>query len=131
MKHLNKIILALGIPFFVGLAGLTIMPQVVHASPKSEVTKGITAANGGNECDDDSCTTLEGTVKTITDVLLFIVGAVAVIMIIIGGIRYVTSNGDGNQVTAAKNTVLYSVIGLVVALLAYAIVNFVLNQFAK
>ena len=130
MKHLNKIILALGIPFFVGLAGLTIMPQVVHASPKSEVTKGITAANGGNECEDDSCT-LGGTVKTVTDVLLFIVGAVAVIMIIIGGIRYVTSNGDGNQVTAAKNTILYSVIGLVVALLAYAIVNFVLNQFAK
>ena len=129
MKHLNKIILALGIPFFVGLAGLTIMPQVVHASPKSEVTKGITAANGGNECDDDSCTTLEGTVKTITDVLLFIVGAVAVIMIIIGGIRYSTSGGDAGSIKGAKDTILYAVIGLVVAILAYAIVNFVLGAF--
>ena len=46
-------------------------------------------------------------------------------MLIIGGFRYVTSNGDSSQVTAAKNTIMYSVIGLIIAIFAYGIVNFV------
>lgn len=56
----------------------------------------------------------------------YIIGAISVLMIIIGGIRYVTSNGDQNQITSAKNTILYAVIGLVVSIMAYAIVSFVI-----
>lgn len=56
----------------------------------------------------------------------YIIGAVSVLMIIIGGIRYVTSNGDQSAITSAKNTILYAVIGLIVAILAYAIVSFVI-----
>ena len=70
-------------------------------------------------------------IKTIVNVLLFILGAVAVIMIVIGGIRYTISQGDSSAITSAKNTILYAVIGLVVALLAYAIVNFVIAQFVS
>lgn len=66
--------------------------------------------------------------KTIVNVMLFIIGAVAVIMLIIGGIRYVVSGGDQNAVTGAKNTILYAIIGIVVAVLAYAVVNFVLTN---
>jgi hypothetical protein len=51
-------------------------------------------------------------------------------MIVIGGIRYTTSNGDSAGITSAKNTILYAVVGLIVALLAYAIVNFVLTSFS-
>jgi multisubunit Na+/H+ antiporter MnhB subunit len=58
-----------------------------------------------------------------------VLGAIAVIMIVIGGIRYTLSNGESAAITGAKNTILYAVIGLVVALLAYAIVNFVLGAF--
>lgn len=68
--------------------------------------------------------------QTITNVLLFLIGAISVIMLIIGGIRYTISGGDSSQVTAAKNTILYSIVGIVVALLAFAIVNFVLGQFS-
>ncbi len=50
-------------------------------------------------------------------------------MLIIGGIRYTISGGDSTAVTSAKNTILYAVIGIIVALLAYAIVNFVLDSF--
>ena len=71
-----------------------------------------------------------GIFTTLTNVLLFIVGAVAVIMIVIGGLRYVTSGGNSSSISAAKNTILYAVIGLIVALLAYAVINFVLNSFA-
>ncbi len=70
-----------------------------------------------------------GIFKTITDVLLFVLGAVSVIMIIIGGLRYVISGGNSANVTAAKNTILYAIVGVIIALLSYAIINFVLGSF--
>ena len=69
--------------------------------------------------------------RIVTNVLLFIIGAVSVIMLIIGGFRYVTSQGDQTQVQSAKNTILYSIVGIVVAILAYAAVNFVISSFVK
>lgn len=71
-----------------------------------------------------------GIFKTITNVLLFIIGAISVIMLIIGGIRYVVSGGDSGAVTSAKNTILYAIVGIVVAILAYALVNFVISSFS-
>ena len=71
-----------------------------------------------------------GIFKTITNVLLFIIGAISVVMLIIGGIRYTVSGGDQNAVTGAKNTILYAIIGIVIAILAYAAVNFVIGSFA-
>jgi len=130
MKHLYKKILTLAIPLLVALGGLAIVPQMAYASPASDVQKGIDATGNAGTCDGHECT-LGDSIKAITNVLLFIIGAVAVIMIILGGIRYTTSNGDASQVTAAKNTILYSVIGLVVALLAFVIVDFVIGQFSK
>jgi hypothetical protein len=70
-----------------------------------------------------------GVFSKISSVLLFIVGAIAVIMIVIGGLRYVVSGGDASQVQAAKNTILYALVGIIVAILAYAAVNFVVNSF--
>ncbi len=70
-----------------------------------------------------------GTFSTITSVMLFIVGAIAVIMIVIGGMRYVLSGGDSSKVTAAKNTILYAIIGIIVAILSYAVVRFVIGNF--
>ncbi|MBR3248613.1 hypothetical protein IKF89_01110 [Candidatus Saccharibacteria bacterium] len=68
-----------------------------------------------------------GVFKKITNTILYIVGIIAVIMLIIGGIKYVISGGDAKKVTDAKNTVLYAIIGLVVCFLAFAIVNFVIS----
>ena len=68
-----------------------------------------------------------GVFKQVTNTILYIVGIVAVIMLIIGGIKYVVSGGDSKKVTDAKNTVLYAIIGLVIAFLAFAIVNFVIS----
>lgn len=69
----------------------------------------------------------EGIFTNITNTILYIVGIISVIMLIFGGLRYVVSGGDSKKVTDAKNTVLYAIIGLVIAILSYAIVNFVLN----
>lgn len=66
-------------------------------------------------------------IKNVINALLYIVGVLAVIMLVWGGIRYTTSAGNANSVSAAKNTILYAIIGLVVAFFAYAIVNWVLK----
>lgn len=68
-----------------------------------------------------------GAFRQVTNTILYIVGIIAVIMLIIGGIKYVVSGGDSKKVTDAKNTVLYAIIGLVIAFLAFAIVNFVIS----
>ncbi len=71
----------------------------------------------------------EGSIfTTVVNVMLFIIGAISVIMLIFGGIRYTTSAGNAAAVTAAKNTIMYAIIGLVVAFLAFAVVNWVLGQ---
>ncbi len=68
-------------------------------------------------------------VKNIVNVLLYIIGAISVVMIIIGGLLMVTSHGDSSSLTKAKNTILYAVVGLIVAFLAYAIINWVVAIF--
>ena len=88
---------------------------------------GANAAKGADQVSDLFGAT--GIFTTLTNVLLFIIGAISVIMIIIGGLRYVVSGGDSSKVSAAKNTILYAVVGIVVALLAYAIINFVIGSF--
>lgn len=80
----------------------------------------------------DQATTLfgaSGIFTTISNVMLFIVGAISVIMVIIGGLRYVISGGNSSNITAAKNTILYAIVGLIIAIMAYAIINFVLESF--
>lgn len=69
-----------------------------------------------------------GIISKIIQTLIFVVGAVSVIMIVIGGFRYVMSAGDSSAVNDAKNTVLYAIVGLVVAISAQAILTFVLNR---
>lgn len=70
----------------------------------------------------------DGVFTRITSIALYVIGAISVIMLILGGLRYIISGGDNKKVTDAKNTILYAIIGLIFAVLAYAIVRFVLNS---
>ena len=70
-------------------------------------------------------------VQSILNWIFGIIGIVAVVMIIIGGFNFMTSAGDPGKVKKGKDTILYGIIGLVIALLAFAIVNFVLNGIFK
>ena len=72
----------------------------------------------------------DGFVSKVTNTLLFIVGALSVIMLIVGGFRYVISGGNSTAVTAAKNTVLYAIVGLVISFLAYAAITFIIGTLA-
>lgn len=125
---------ALLIPTLVLGIGLFIPVPAAHASFNQGLADGANAAQGKDQQGDAS--TLFGNAgqggifRTITNVLLFLIGAISVIMLIIGGIRYVVSGGDSTAVQNAKNTILYAIVGVVVAILAYAVVNFVVSSFS-
>lgn len=92
------------------------------------INDGANAARGADQVSDLFGAT--GILTTITNVLLFVVGAISVVMVIVGGFRYVVSGGNTANVTTAKNTILYAVVGLIIAIMAYALVNFVITSFA-
>jgi len=71
---------------------------------------------------------LNGLIADIVNIFSIVVGIVAVIMIIVGGFRYITSGGDSGNVTGAKNTILYAIIGLIIVALAQFVVKFVLSK---
>lgn len=121
-------VLALGISLVAPVAQSASAATADCSETNLSVTSGASCAKGDDQSSDLFGSS--GIFKTITNVMLFIIGAVSVIMLIIGGIRYTVSGGDSAAVTGAKNTILYAIVGIVVALLAFAVVNFVLTQFA-
>lgn len=123
-----------------GLLALAILPVLAlgvsvlggdFASAQTTLTLegGAAAAKGSSQ--EANLFTEGGIFQTVTNILLFLVGAISVIMLIIGGIRYVVSGGDQAAVTSAKNTILYAIVGIVVAFLAYAAVQFVISSLAQ
>lgn len=79
-------------------------------------------------CNDTTTGNLNGLLARVINIFSLIVGVIAVVMIIVGGLRYITSGGDSNKVGAAKTTIIYALVGLVVVALAQLIVHFVLTQ---
>ncbi len=120
----------------VALASLLLVPVLASAvtvfTPFSEPAFAQTGGirDGADQARDDTQPTElfgdTGVFTRIINVILFIIGMLSVLMLVIGGIRYTISAGNPDQVKGAKNTIMYAIIGVVVALLAYAIVNFVL-----
>jgi len=96
-------------------------------SASAQVSEGINTATTsemkGKSIDGDN-----GLIKTVVNVLLWAVGILSVIMIIFSGLRYITSAGDASKTKSAQSTLTYSVVGLIVAIMAYAIVNMVINR---
>ena len=125
MKLIKNGLIALS--FFIGVVGIStlLVTHGVSATAASEILGGsnATGQGGGNS--------LQQNLALVVNVLLFIIGAIAVIVIIIGGLKYVTSDGDSAKVKSAKDTILYAIVGIIIALLAYALVNFVITSFVK
>lgn len=102
--------------------------EVTYASPADQINSGIAATS-----DDPNATStnLTSKIPNWINIMLFIVGMASVIMIIYGGIRYTVSAGNESSVKTAKNIILYAIVGLVISILAYALVNFVITNLAK
>ena len=129
LQSLQLFTLRYGLAIVLVLALLLSLASVPALAQQGGVSGGAASARGNDQPAD--LFGQAGTFATITNVLLFIIGAISVIMIIIGGLRYVLSGGDSANITAAKNTILYAIVGIIVAILAYAAVNFVVGSFAE
>ena len=128
MSNKLKSILISTLMVAVMVFGVSIIYQTgnteIAGAINSEIASGMKATSAGTSTPTDA----NVVIKNVTNIMFFIIGAVSVIMLIYGGIRYTTSGGNANSVTAAKNTVIYSIVGLVISILAYAIVNFVVTN---
>jgi hypothetical protein len=115
---------------FVSLSASALAVQapvsVSAATPQDEVCKGIGAADGSGGCSQDGM--LTSVVRNVINIFSIVIGIVAVIMIMVGGFKYITAAGDSGNITSAKQTVIYALIGLVVAALAQFLVQFVLDN---
>lgn len=112
-----------------GLGGLLLQNNAMAVEcPEGSVNPDATTLAGCNIAAENSANNLFQTVNSAINVVLGVIGIVAVIVIIIGGVSYLTSQGDAGKAAKAKNTILYGIIGMFIALLAFAIVNFVLSS---
>lgn len=129
-NHIRNVILA-----FLLVASMFILaPSTAGAADiQGSLCQGANLEVGGStDCTtDDPQGKVNDTITFVINIFSIIVGVVAVIMIIVGGLKYITSNGDSNNVTSAKNTILYAIIGLVVVALAQFVVRFVLSKTAN
>jgi hypothetical protein len=98
--------------------------EAINVFPQCSDNPGSTVCSGTT----DKLFGAGGFWNRVLETFTFIIGAISVLMIIIGGIRYATSNGEQAQVTGAKNTILYAIVGLVVAVMSYGIVRFVITN---
>lgn len=122
MQRMKQMVIALAVVASLGVAAVPQPAAAINLFPKGCEGQSSEICTSATK---DNATSM---VKNILNVLFVVIGILAVIMIVVGGFRYVISAGNSAQVTAAKNTILYAVVGLVVALLAYAIVNFVIKS---
>lgn len=136
IKKLQSIVLS-------SLAALALLvpvalPAVVSAQ---DIESGLCAGADLSVSDSANCDpeatgaeaadTVDTIIATVINIFSLVVGVISVIMIIVGGLKYITSGGDSGNVSGAKNTILYAIIGLVVVALSQVIVRFVLGRVAE
>ncbi len=126
MKRLRHILAASVLVLGFGLAIAT--PVAVHAdTPKSIVCNSI---GGGSDCSSNANggTSINKVITVTITILSFVAGIAAVIMLILAGFNYITSGGDANKVSSAKNSLIYAIIGIIIVAMAQFIVQFILAK---
>lgn len=130
LVNLNKVLI---ISALIAGAACVSMPRLAAAQGSNDPSKKA-ACEGARltNCQQPAGgITVQGVLKLALNLLSIAAGVIAVVMIIVGGVKYVTSQGEASQTASAKNTILFAVIGLIVAALAQIIVKFVLSRTAK
>jgi hypothetical protein len=146
IKNIFKTVLAVSILTMIVLtAGLfknfayaqeTTDPSITNQSIADSICQGVLGTQNpsidtrvkAKDCKENGTDNFTGVIKRIINIFSIVVGAVSVVMIIIGGFRYIISGGDSTGVSGAKNTILYALVGLVIVLFAQVIVKFVVSN---
>lgn len=104
------------------VASVLVFPGFAFAGPQCD---GVKAISGNNVCDASA---FDKAIGQITSTLFYVIGAISVIFLLIGAIRYITSTGDATRIKQAKDTIFYSIAGVIIAIVAQAIIAFVLTR---
>ena len=109
---------------------IAIMGLAVSVLPQQQVYAAVPqcSADANASICQTNTSLIGGVLKNVINVMLYLAGSIAVIMIVVGGIRYITSDGDPGAASKAKNTIIYALVGIVVASMSYALVNFVIDR---
>lgn len=124
---LRKLFVGLAVLISVLTVSVPVTTQALFEQAQENACKGVNATDSSGQCKDGAAS-LSKTIKNVINVMSAIVGVVAVIMVIVGGLRYVTSNGDSQATASARSTIIYALVGLVLAAVAQVIVQFVLER---
>lgn len=130
-----KLIRSISFIFLIAISALSVAPSLAHAADKTcvkdgKLTEGCKLDNP-KDLGIPTNTDIGKTASNIVNILGIIAGVVSVIYLILGGINYVTSEGDPAKLKGAKSTITYAIAGLAVSILAPAIVGFVLAYSPK
>ena len=98
------------------------------SNSQNAACQGAQLGDANNPCTDTTSNTLSDLLKTVLSILSIIVGIAAIIMVIVGGFRYVLSAGDSANTNSARNTIIYALVGLLIAALAQVLIHFVLSR---
>lgn len=128
---MRRLLVALSLAMGLALVTAFALPSVASAA-FNPFEQACSQGGGGPACttntNENPLLGEGGAISRVMGILSIILGAVAVIFIIYGGIKYITSNGDSSAISTAKSTIIYAIIGLVVAVLARPIINFVIGR---
>ena len=111
-----------------------LIPVTVHAQLDTQLCSGANLDLNATSCNvsnPQAESSVNNIITLVINLFSVIVGIIAVIMIIVGGVKYITSGGESSNVSGAKNTILYAVVGLIIVALAQVIVRFVLSKVAS
>lgn len=124
MKRIRLLLAALAL--LLGIGGLAPAVVVSADSPTSTVCDSLTNSPDCSKAPPGGGLSLNNILGAVIRILSILIGIAAVIMIMVSGFKYITAGGDSSKVTSAKNTLVYALIGLVIAALAQGLVQFVL-----
>jgi hypothetical protein len=144
LKRFKDFCLTLGV-FSLIAAPFALTASVYAQTSNTDIQNGVACGTNGDltgagsatcgtqatQVDTSNGGSLNNILKLIINIFSVIVGFVAVIMIIFGGIRYITSGGDSGNISSAKNTIVYAIVGLIIVALAQVLVHFVIGKVAN
>ncbi len=121
-------VLALGAPALVPVAAYAVTDNTISGGINCGTDLTLDAGGNSDCATTNTNTNFTALLRKIINVFSVIVGVIAVVMIIVGGLKYITSGGESSNVSGAKNTIIYAIVGLVIVALAQFIVHFVLSN---
>lgn len=122
---ITALLAVMGVTLFAAVPETHAINVFKNGDPDQSAAAGVVTNDGNTKTD------FQTIMQRVLSILFIIIGVLSVIMIIVGGLRYTLANGDQAALKSAKNTILYAVVGLVISILAVAIVNFVVAWFSK